>query len=937
MDIARLDADGILEVFLQERGSVEEDDGIEEVLVNSDDREKIVSSCLRHIAALPESWANLRIVRLLSKAGNVADFALLLETDADHTRLWDEIVQTIERFGAEAVDMVKPIFERFDESKISYALRILENIPAADSTDIILKHWDKLWTIDKEGLLEAVRGIGDRRFIEPLKKELREGEQYEAEIFYLLCLINNVIDPQFRKAEKEIDKHKQEVSERLGALKSSDINKLLRKPVKIELKCRSCYRSYHYEVEKMLISEGSKDKFIIEKIKCKDCGVVDNYEITPAGEMAVTSHLMLLVMSDKKADIESPFIIGKTLPVYGKQMSVNEMVTFYESKIKDHPKNPEYLLGYANTLRKAKRTEDAVPVYGNAAVIDPLAVEAYVSLGDIAQDKGDYKSAYEYFEKAAGSLHSGNFYKVTQDLDQFKEAVLDNLAYIGDRLGIKPFTRPLVKGETGRVNEGMRESIVKYPQTGRNAPCPCGSGKKYKKCCLQKEAEPKDSSEDRIRSVEKDLSGRVISYSKKFHEDFLNAIALYWRTEPIEPIVLPESALEDKGSFTEWFIIDYLSPSGKTILEKFYSEMFNKLTDEEKKMLESHMTTCMSMYEVLDVREGSGLRLKEMFTGREMDVLEIKGSQKLVKWDIIMVRIYTLNGINRILSPVVQVIPRALKNRLTTHLSEQFERFKQETGMTEWQAFMKKRSYIIWHFIEDLSEEKKILLTEERHKIVAAKALFDTKESEDILDLLEDEYDFVADKVVKSKEAQLTWLKRGRSKDLQESEQKYENGLIMQSKLIHDSGQLEWTVLGNITITPGKMTLECMSKERLQRGKQRLQEILGGLIKHKLDTFEDVEKRLETSDHKETKSKRELSGKERLIMETSMMRFFTRWLDDNVPALDGMSPREAVKTPAGRQKVFELIKDFENMEERKRKDGEPYFDISILKKELGLD
>ena len=24
-------------------------------------------------------------------------------------------------------------------------------------------------------------------------------------------------------------------------------------------------------------------------------------------------------------------------------------------------------------------------------------------------------------------------------------------------------------------------------QTGRNEPCPCGSGKKYKKCCLEKD------------------------------------------------------------------------------------------------------------------------------------------------------------------------------------------------------------------------------------------------------------------------------------------------------------------------------------------------------------------------------------------------------------------------------------------------------------------
>ena len=28
-----------------------------------------------------------------------------------------------------------------------------------------------------------------------------------------------------------------------------------------------------------------------------------------------------------------------------------------------------------------------------------------------------------------------------------------------------------------------QETIVKGEQPGRNDPCPCGSGKKYKKCC----------------------------------------------------------------------------------------------------------------------------------------------------------------------------------------------------------------------------------------------------------------------------------------------------------------------------------------------------------------------------------------------------------------------------------------------------------------------
>jgi preprotein translocase subunit SecA len=33
----------------------------------------------------------------------------------------------------------------------------------------------------------------------------------------------------------------------------------------------------------------------------------------------------------------------------------------------------------------------------------------------------------------------------------------------------------------------LNESIIRAePKIGRNDPCPCGSGKKYKKCCLNR-------------------------------------------------------------------------------------------------------------------------------------------------------------------------------------------------------------------------------------------------------------------------------------------------------------------------------------------------------------------------------------------------------------------------------------------------------------------
>jgi len=45
----------------------------------------------------------------------------------------------------------------------------------------------------------------------------------------------------------------------------------------------------------------------------------------------------------------------------------------------------------------------------------------------------------------------------------------------GERADDASRARPAVRDATGQ-------------KVGRNDPCPCGSGKKYKKCCLLKEA-----------------------------------------------------------------------------------------------------------------------------------------------------------------------------------------------------------------------------------------------------------------------------------------------------------------------------------------------------------------------------------------------------------------------------------------------------------------
>lgn len=72
--------------------------------------------------------------------------------------------------------------------------------------------------------------------------------------------------------------------------------------------------------------------------------------------------------------------------------------------------------------------------------------------------------------------------------EQRSNAARQELAEMGRRYaelrrqGIDPFAR---LGQTSRA-----EPVRAASQTGRNDPCPCGSGRKFKKCCLGREAMP---------------------------------------------------------------------------------------------------------------------------------------------------------------------------------------------------------------------------------------------------------------------------------------------------------------------------------------------------------------------------------------------------------------------------------------------------------------
>ena len=93
---------------------------------------------------------------------------------------------------------------------------------------------------------------------------------------------------------------------------------------------------------------------------------------------------------------------------------------------------------------------------------------------------------------------------------------------------------------------------------GRNDPCPCGSGKKYKKCCLYKAAAPVASlARRKLRRVESELLPVLMKHAEQHY----GPAALYegwgeftlWDDTPMDANTDPEVDM----LFVPWFLFKW--------------------------------------------------------------------------------------------------------------------------------------------------------------------------------------------------------------------------------------------------------------------------------------------------------------------------------------------------------------------------------------------
>jgi hypothetical protein len=235
---------------------------------------------------------------------------------------------------------------------------------------------------------------------------------------------------------------------------------------------------------------------------------------------------------------------------------------------------------------------------------------------------------------------------------------------------------------------------------GRNDACPCGSGKKYKNCCLSKAYVEKGAGkEDAVRAkVVQDLL-------KFFNENFADSLAdahyIFWND------FVPEQHLDEATlsladiNFWEWVVHDYLidEEDEKTLID-LYLESGSKISIDEHRVLSMMKNAVISLYEAQEVFPEKGLLLKDLLLGGEYDVREKEATKSARKWDIFATRLLFVDGIY-IMSGAVYPYHLEQKEPILEDIHATFEDYRDDFPDDAMDVFLKTNSDLFnfhWYY-----------------------------------------------------------------------------------------------------------------------------------------------------------------------------------------------------------------------------------------------
>jgi len=433
---------------------------------------------------------------------------------------------------------------------------------------------------------------------------------------------------------------------------------------------------------------------------------------------------------------------------------------------------------------------------------------------------------------------------------------------------------------------------------------------------------------------ERALRERILefAYRERFKADVVQAIRLFFGEDAFQEGTLDLDEEQIPG-FQEWYIHDYVTSEGERVIDLLARDVGPQLPPAQRQMLDDWRRTNRSrLFEVQEVEPGIGVTVQDLLNGEVLKVNDISSSYALHKWQVLLARPLLTKGRLHFTGPMFPLSPLE-KPALLESARELWEKYQAQHPQASLDDFYRDHSLDLRRRqTEIINAPPPDVYTAEGHPVAPCTAHYAVTDPQAVEERLDQAEEFVYAGPADEDETALAyvWLLRGRSRV---PEARVRKGITLRSEWTSESGESSYRSLGDVRLWPGRLELSCLSKERLKAGKALLKKIGGRLLRHLGDEYRDLEDVLEAA---EPSPARDLSSEiDPAILRRMREAEREKWLDTPLPNLN-KSPREAARDPAMREQLDELFKALEYIEEQKREEGKPYFDVADMRRELGL-
>ena len=199
-------------------------------------------------------------------------------------------------------------------------------------------------------------------------------------------------------------------------------------------------------------------------------------------------------------------------------------------------------------------------------------------------------------------------------------------------------------------------------KVGRNHPCPCGSGRKYKVCCMNADKVRATGASKaagiawlRMRRTEGKLVQMLGDHALEHYGQ--GALAEAWDEFTLwEDVVLDpdDPPLEFETAFVIWWTFHWVPDNAEVEEPDHWPEMpvaghylehhAERLDSFAKRFIEEACSQPFSFFMVRDVRPGARMTIRDLLTKREFDVHERRASKTLQRGSIIFTSVVSLDG-----------------------------------------------------------------------------------------------------------------------------------------------------------------------------------------------------------------------------------------------------------------------------------------------------